>query len=54
MHFPNALNERFIDFASSNVCPSLPDIDVRNPNYILSEVCLVCFKFFMLKLVVNF
>lgn len=24
MHFPNALKERLIDLASSNVCPSLP------------------------------
>lgn len=24
IHFPNALSERFIDLASSSVCPSLP------------------------------
>jgi len=24
MHFPNALSDRLIDFASSSVCPSLP------------------------------
>lgn len=24
MHLPNALKERLIDLASSNVCPSLP------------------------------
>lgn len=25
MHLPNALNDRLIDFASSRVCPSLPN-----------------------------
>lgn len=30
MHFPSALNERLIDFASSNVCPSLPGIQNRS------------------------
>lgn len=27
MHFPRALNERLMDFASSNMCPSLPTGD---------------------------
>jgi len=30
IHFPNALKDRLIDLASSNVCPSLPIKSTKN------------------------